>query len=280
MPSLGSGLSLGTLNKISGFDYDASSYITLAGITDATARIQINDFILGLKAINLWDVSVCWPLRSTQNIGSGTIAYSFGGFGSYHGTLSSNPTWTTSGVTFTGASGGTLNNSSIPAVLRGISGYACILVGLNVATGTINFGVLKGGGGNQIGDNYVAVSRQYNFIAQAQNYLTGGTGERTFGSTSFALTGFNFLGASRTGLTAPSTNTGFVKANATTNSTRSGTGNLPSTNPYAEEYYITSSLTPSNIYAFCMASSAISENMMEDVRTLYKATLGTGLNLP
>lgn len=280
MPSLGSGLSLGTLNKISGFDYDASSYITLAGITDATARTQINDFILGLKASSLWSLSVCWPLRSTQNTGSGNIAYSFGGMGSYHGTLSSSPTWTTSGVTFTGASGGTLNNASIPALLRALNGYACILVGSNVALGTINFGVLKGGGGNQIGDNYVAVSRQYNFIGQTQNYLTGGDGNRSFGTLPFALTGFNFLGASRTGLTAPATNTGFVKVNATTNSTRSGTGNLPSTNPYAEEYFIASSLTPGNTYSFCMALPNIGEDLMENVRTLYKATLGTGLNLP
>lgn len=46
MPSLGSGLSLGTLNKISGFDFDASAFITQAGIaSEVTIPLYGNNLL-------------------------------------------------------------------------------------------------------------------------------------------------------------------------------------------------------------------------------------------
>jgi hypothetical protein len=101
MPSLGSGLSLGTLNKISGYDYDVSAYIQTAGISNATARSQINTFALGLKSLGLWNTSVCWMLKSSLNAGTGAVAYSFGGLGSYNGSLVNSPTWGSTGISFT-----------------------------------------------------------------------------------------------------------------------------------------------------------------------------------
>ena len=101
MPSLGSGLSLGTLNKLSGVDYDVSAYFQTAGITNATARSQINTFALGLKSLGLWDTSICWMLKSSLNAGTGSVVYSFGGLGSYNGSLVNSPTWGSTGISFT-----------------------------------------------------------------------------------------------------------------------------------------------------------------------------------
>lgn len=97
MPSLGSGLSLGTLNKLSGFDYDASMYINSASIP-ATAplsiysetyavtstqeyspRKQLNDFILGLKTLGVWDKSYCCSFRTDQNLNNSSNLIAFGG---------------------------------------------------------------------------------------------------------------------------------------------------------------------------------------------------------
>jgi len=97
MPSLGSGLSIGTLNKIKGYDYDASVYITNASIP-ATAplsiysstyavtetqeyspRNQINAFILGLKALGVWDKSYCCSFRTDQNLNNSSNLIAFGG---------------------------------------------------------------------------------------------------------------------------------------------------------------------------------------------------------
>jgi hypothetical protein len=103
MPSLGSGLSLGTLNKIPGYDFDASAYFDSTGITDAVTRAKINNFVVGVKNLGLWSSFICWPLKSSQNKGSGTTAYSLGGFGPYNGSFVSSPTWGVDGVTFNGS---------------------------------------------------------------------------------------------------------------------------------------------------------------------------------
>jgi hypothetical protein len=277
MPILRLGLTAAK-SGMSQFDSSAANFFSTAGITDATAKVQINDFIKGLKNLNLWDSVICWPLRSAQNVGSGTTVYSFGGLGTYNGTLSASPSWGTTGVSFSGA--GTLVNDSLATLVRANAGYASVLICSNSASGTVNFGVLKGGGGNQTGDNYTAFARQFNFLAQSQIYLTGGDGTRNFGSLSFNSSGFQFFGSSRTGLTAPATNTGYVKLNSSTNSSLSGSGNLPSTNPFGDNFYIFGSSNSGNTYAFSMVSTPMSTTNMESIRTLYSSTMGSGLSLP
>lgn len=101
MPQLGLGLGA-QINESNSFDPDALRYFTTAGVTDATGRSQINTFVRGIKSLGLYNNMVAWPLRSTQNKGTGTTAYSLGGFGVYNGTLTNGPTWGTGGITFDG----------------------------------------------------------------------------------------------------------------------------------------------------------------------------------
>jgi hypothetical protein len=98
------GIRIGGLSRISGFDADAVAYFERAGVTDATAKSQINAFVLGIKDLGLWSSMASWPLRSSQNAGSGTTAYSLGGLGIYNGTLINSPTWGTNGITFASVS--------------------------------------------------------------------------------------------------------------------------------------------------------------------------------
>ena len=99
MPQLGLGLRA-NVSGISFYDGDAAAYFTRAGVTNATAKSQINAFVKGVKNLGLYNSMVCWPLRSSQNAGTGTTAYSLGGLGSYNGTLTNGPTWETDGVLF------------------------------------------------------------------------------------------------------------------------------------------------------------------------------------
>jgi hypothetical protein len=78
-------------------DNDVESFISLSGATD---RDNLNAFVKGIKALGLWDSMVCWPLRSTQNAGTGTTVYSLGGLGTFNGTLVNGPTWGTDGTDF------------------------------------------------------------------------------------------------------------------------------------------------------------------------------------
>jgi len=81
----------------SSFDNDARTFINTSGAAD---RAAINHFVKGIKRLGLWDDMVCWPLRSAQNAGTGSTAYSLGGLGTYNGTLVNGPTWGSDGVTF------------------------------------------------------------------------------------------------------------------------------------------------------------------------------------
>jgi hypothetical protein len=82
------------------WELDTQAYLNVCNITSTTPRQQLRDFAAGVNDLGLWNSMVCWPLRSTQNAGSGTTAYSLGGLGTYNGTLTDGPTWGADGVNF------------------------------------------------------------------------------------------------------------------------------------------------------------------------------------
>jgi hypothetical protein len=89
-------------------DPDAATFIAASGATDVW---NIQKFVQGVKDLGLWDDMVCWPLRSSQNAGTGTTAYSLGGLGTYNGTLVNGPTWGVDGITFDGTDDRIVNAS-------------------------------------------------------------------------------------------------------------------------------------------------------------------------
>lgn len=93
------------LNHIPSYDADALTYFTNTGITDLTARRQINDFVVGIKALGAWSTMVCWPMRSSQNAGAGSTVYSLGGGGTFNGTMAAGATWGSEGIIFNGSTG-------------------------------------------------------------------------------------------------------------------------------------------------------------------------------
>jgi hypothetical protein len=98
--TINGGIRIGGIG-ISGYDEDAVAYFDRAGVTDNTAKVQINGFVLGIKNLGLYNNMVCWPLRSTQNAGTGLIAYSLGGAGTFNGTLNAQAIWTADGIDLT-----------------------------------------------------------------------------------------------------------------------------------------------------------------------------------
>jgi hypothetical protein len=92
-----------TLNALRGpsVDPDAAAFAAASGATDVAA---LSAFVKGVKNLGLWESMVCWPLRSSQNAGTGTTAYSLGGLGTFNGTLVNGPTWGADGITFVNAS--------------------------------------------------------------------------------------------------------------------------------------------------------------------------------
>jgi hypothetical protein len=83
-----------------GYDADATAFAAASGATDVAA---LSAFVKGVKELGLWNDMICWPLRSSQNAGTGTTAYSLGGLGAFDGTLVNGPAWTADGVDFDGS---------------------------------------------------------------------------------------------------------------------------------------------------------------------------------
>jgi hypothetical protein len=81
-------------------DSDVLAFIAASGATDIEG---LDAFVKGVKNLGLWESMVAWPLRSSQNAGTGTTAYSLGGLGTFNGTLVNGPTWGADGVEFSNA---------------------------------------------------------------------------------------------------------------------------------------------------------------------------------
>lgn len=85
-------------------DNDGDAYLSRASVSDVIGRAEVLWFTRGIKSLGLWNSMVSWPLRSYQNVGSGSTVYGLGGFGVSNGTLENSPTWGTSGISFITAS--------------------------------------------------------------------------------------------------------------------------------------------------------------------------------
>jgi len=113
-------------------DSDVLAFIAASGATDIEG---LDAFVKGVKNLGLWESMVAWPLRSSQNAGTGTTAYSLGGLGTNNGTLVNTPTWGIDGVIFNGSNQRITSNDTIP-----ISGDASrtLMTVSNSNTGNLN----------------------------------------------------------------------------------------------------------------------------------------------
>ena len=79
---------------------------------------DIDNFIKGLKQLNLWQNTVCWPMRSVHNVGNGSTVLSLGGRGTYNGTIYNSASWGNGGITFA-TNSTTARDSRIDVTWRG-----------------------------------------------------------------------------------------------------------------------------------------------------------------
>jgi len=266
---LGLGLRLGGLG-LSGFDADAAAYFDRAGVTDATAKAQINAFVKGLKSLGLWSSSVVWPMRSAQNKGSGTTLYTFGGLGTtnqYNGTLVNGPTWNPDGIFFDGSN----DRVTLP---NGAFGTG------NTATSIITF--LK---------NESIASRQV-FLSQGDNNVN---------TDAYALFSPNELGNDTSGIaftTIPITAGTLSWKSLLIGNTTLGFGGknggivgsyslVYTLNKAGDSCAIGSFGNPAGVASFngyaglvIRINATPTTQLNSDIYSLYKTTLGTGLGLP
>lgn len=256
------------------YDSDASAYFTTAGVTSTAGRQQVSRFVTGIKDLGLWNSMVCWPLRSSQNAGTGTTAYSLGGLGTFNGTLNNSPTWTANGI----QNNNTNQSMTVPDDPNVYNLRSCMAV-FNPSSSSINqrlfdiqddataqgwycLFLFDGGSGGERGAK-IGLTRNSNASMNAPNTENVDLGVWRASSFTASNTSDNLF---RNGsLVSNSARTGL----ATINPTGSRNGR--------RVFGVASDL----IGAFCIISTATWTNgQVGNIYSLYKSTLGQGLGLP
>jgi hypothetical protein len=255
-------------------DPDAVAFAAASGATDIDA---ISDFVKGVKRLGLWSNMVCWPLRSTQNAGTGTTAYSLGGLGTFNGTLTNGPTWGANGITFANASSQYISLGGTQ-IIGGNSDYTVMGVAQLTNVAAINLTVISLG--NNRGGLVGVASNGSTQIRNAQWTVAGGFG------------GAQLANGPTTSMFA-----GFASGDATNAKNYINSGTPYSTltadyrvNPSSALLPIIGGLNngPNSVLAFwngdiavgAMWNVKLTDAQVASVLNLYKATLGTDLSLP
>jgi hypothetical protein len=236
-------------------------------------RQLIIDFAQGIDRLGLWNSMVCWPLRSSQNAGSGTTAFSLGGLGQFDGTLVNAPVWEANGMTFLLASAQGISATVGNLTLAEQSLFAVNRV--HVASGGNVMIARSSTGGTQNGMNLRKgeAATDLSWIQQAGGF------------TSVNITQFvssDFLGFA----SAANTTTARMKRFPSTESADTAmafTGNLTNTDPL----WIGRRAAAGNQGLSGDCTIAIASMFTSDIRSswdqvysLYRQTLGLGLGLP
>ena len=242
-------------------DLDAVAYIGRAGVTNVVAQNAINDFVLGMKNLNLYNNMACWPLRSTQNAGTGTTAYSLGGLGTFNGTLVSGPTWGVDGVVFDGS-----NDVITTSLTTQFTDFTAM------ATARINVGA---GNASRIIDKNFSTGFWLG-KAFADNQAGGGVreGSTPFGRYVSCQEGvYNTLFSTRGGTTHSIYKNG---------SSTVATGTVTSTALSSDSVSFggSSNFLLGTISFTLISDQSFNSSTVDSIYNLYKNTLGAGLGLP
>jgi hypothetical protein len=261
------------------WELDTQAYLNVCNITSTTPRQQLRDFAAGVNDLGLWNSMVCWPLRSTQNAGTGSVAYSLGGLGTFNGTLTNGPTWETSGIRFANASSQYISLGGTQ-IIGGNSDYTVMGVAQLTNVAATNLAVICFG--NNRGGLIGVASNGSTQIRNAQWTVAGASGgaQLANGPTTSMFAGFasgdatnakNYINSG----TAYSTLTADYRVNPS-----------PTTLPQIGALNLAASPNTSNsfwngdIAAGAMWNVKLTDAQVASVLSLYKQTLGTGLGLP
>jgi hypothetical protein len=254
--------------------------------TTQNSRQLINNFVKGIKSLGLWNSMVCWPLRASQNAGGGTTAFSLGGLGQFNGTLVNAPVWGANGITRTSSADSYIDVTGLSVTATGqFSALAAVSLSAVVNASQLNILALQ-----YNTDTIGATGRLslYTETAGARNLIVRGSNgvenvTRELVSTSAIITNneFHFF----SGGVGPKPN---LERTLARNGTSVGVsyGSMPSAwtaignnsaimraQGNSAGYHATASLV-----AFC--SEALTNGQQSSIYSLYRQTLGLGLNLP
>jgi hypothetical protein len=248
----------------------ASVYVptTSTAVTQAVAfadpRQLIVDFAQGIDQLGLWNSMVCWPLRSSQNAGGGTTAFSLGGLGQFDGTLVNAPAWGANGMVATTSN--SYVQTTVPFNYSTIGAYSGIGVG-TIPEGT-NRRLLGTSGATNLSQTTASTNVHYgNFdqLGSTQSQITNPT---------------NTLVTHWVNVTKNASNSfvGYINKDSGFSSTAATLGN---SSGLSLALFGSNGTSIGGVYPFfAWINTQVSSGQNATIYNLYRQTLGLGLNLP
>lgn len=255
------------LNYIPSYDADALTYFTNTGITDLTARRQINDFVVGVKALGAWSTMVCWPMRSSQNAGTGSTVYSLGGGGTFNGTMAAGATWGAEGITFNGSTG---------RVSTSLTSITSDHTSMSIFKQTITTGFQV-----TLAKDDQGANRQFNHVSDGSSYLSqvwNTTARSIFVGTPVAGAFRSIVLRNSAGLT--NAQPGQWYSNPTQTTTTSGTMSAGTAGVSIGSASNSNFFFNGVIPFVAVWNSYLSDTNRATVYRIYRDTLGEGITLP
>ena len=241
---------------------------------------DIDNFIKGLKQLGLWSNTVCWLLRSQQNLGTGTNALSLGGLGNYNGTLVNTITWGSNGVQSGGAS--LTSRINISTDIRRFINYGASIFGVVSNNNDDNYYIFQVTDSNDGNPTYPSIA-----VNQANS--TGVVPVVTRNSSSYFQTtrggAFSAGFSSVAGVIRSTSQANFRNGTLISNEINLGVIN-PDSQTIVNSAYIASrgngAITGGGITSpISLVSTVIFSNQqILNLHLLYKTTIGKGLGLP
>lgn len=225
---------------------------------------QINDFVLSIKSLGLWNSVACWPLRSMHNAGKGTVIYGLGGLGNYNGVINDQTLWSPQGiVTRSGSQRPTFDGFTY--VPNNFNGTFCCVSGLlytanqRIVGHNSNFGQWLGGtvSGNTQYASY------YDTVRGAVNYNTNGVSNNNRDTVSFVGMSRNLSGNTTYFISNPNITTGSTYY---TTSVQTLTG-LTTGNTYT---FMQGGI---NSFLMCVSGSNFQLSDYKNIQTILRTTL-------
>jgi hypothetical protein len=245
---------------------------------------DIDNFVKGLKQLNLWHNMVCWPMRSIHNIGSGSTVLSLGGSGIYNGSIINTLTWSTSGLQSPGGSISYVRVDNYPLMAAEATSFGELFL-----TGGLNFRFYTliqlsspntfGTGRHYIGCFTNSAATQATVFAQARNLPTSFDIKALSSPFIYNVNTRAWIGGGLRGNLA----SGSLVLNSTDYSgNTTGAGVLPFTT-INTEIYLLRPQDPAFTYQSSFVGTCnkfLNSTDLFILRDLYKQTIGKGLNLP
>jgi len=266
-------LGIGLTKTGTSLDIDAPLFCERSRARDVG---RISEFVRGIKKLGLWNSMVCWPLRSAQNVGTGTTAYSLGGLGTFNGRLTNVPTWGADALDFTA------NNSGMDTdVVLPIAPVALMVVRQAQQAQTDNAGLFYTAGVNVSGRQF---SQNNTGSVTTQGYKAW---HSAWPPSNLALnSNINITGSSRTdreygAWRILSSSTVRLSRNSTQSASNVTVTGWDTSSPAFTKFgYYPDAGADDTLSFMAYFTAAIDNTADAAFYTLYKETLGQGLGLP